>query len=224
MVLIYHNYPNYLNYLSIMDVITKYFPEITSKQFRQFSQLKELYEAWNEKINVISRNDISHLYERHVLFSLSIATVFHFRTGTQVLDIGTGGGFPGIPLAIFFPEVQFHLADSIGKKIMVVNEVANALKLQNVKAEKIRAEELNSKYDFIVSRAVTSLHEFYNWTKGKLKAENKNDLPNGIICLKGGDLADELAQLKKKTVIYELKDFFEEPFFGTKKIVFIQKL
>ena len=218
-----------------MDIISKYFPEITPTRLRQFGQLKELYESWNEKINVISRNDISHLYERHVLFSLSIAKVFHFLPGTQVLDVGTGGGFPGIPLAIFFPEVHFHLIDSIGKKILVVNEVANALKLQNVTAEKTRVEDVKGKYDFIISRAVTTLPEFYNLTKGKIKSNHDDKtvsspyspLPTpystGIIYLKGGDLTEELSQLKKKTVLYELKDFFEEPFFETKKIVFIPK-
>jgi len=203
------------------NIITKYFPDLTPNQLEQFSRLKELYESWNEKINVISRNDISHLYERHVLFSLSLAKIIQFRPGTQVLDIGTGGGFPGIPLAILFPDVHFHLVDSIGKKIMVVNEVASALQVKNVTAEKIRGEELRQQFDFIVSRAVTTLTEIYSWTKGKIKAENRNDLANGILYLKGGDLAEEVAQLKKKTVIYELKDFFEEPFFETKKIVYL---
>jgi len=201
--------------------VLKYFPNLTPLQVKQLTQLGELYRDWNEKINVISRKDIDFLYERHVLHSLSLAKVMQFTSGSLILDVGTGGGFPGIPLAILYPDSHFHLVDSIGKKIKVVQEVSQALRLQNIKAEQIRAEELRNRYDFVLSRAVTQLAPFYEWVKGKFLKENHNPLNNGILYLKGGDLAEELQALKKKHVVYSLSDFFEEEFFETKKVVYI---
>lgn len=202
-------------------IITKHFETLPEKQQNQFSELEALYEDWNSKINVISRKDMEHFYERHVLHSLGIAKVINFRPGTTVLDIGTGGGFPGLPLAIMFPEVHFHLIDSIGKKIKVVEEVAYALKLTNVAATQIRAEHVTVKYDFVVSRAVTRMKPFYQWVKNSIKPEGFNDLPNGILSLKGGDLKAELKEAKKKYTLYKLSDHFEEEFFETKKVVHI---
>src|ERR1700760_199144 len=172
----------------------QYFPDLTDEQQRQFEQLPELYNFWNSQINVISRKDIDELFERHVLHSLGIAKVMPFLPGEKVLDVGTGGGFPGIPLAILFPETNFYLVDSIGKKIKVVQEVAKALNLKNVRASHNRAEEVNEKFDFVVSRAVTRLKEFYPWVKGKFNRQSKNQLPNGILYLKGGDLEQEIAE------------------------------
>ncbi len=203
------------------DIIFKYFPDLTDKQKAQFSQLYDLYVDWNSKINVVSRKDIDELYVRHVLHSLGIAKVLDFAPETEVLDVGTGGGFPGIPLAIMYPEVNFYLVDSIGKKIKVVNAVAGALQLANVKAEQIRAEQINDKFDFVVSRAVTRLKPFYQWVKGKFKKESKNELANGILYLKGGDLSEELKESKKRYKLYDLTDFFEEDFFETKKVVYV---
>lgn len=202
-------------------LIQKYFPKLSSTQLSQFGQLQALYTEWNERINVISRKDIEQLYERHVLHSLGIAKVIQFKSGTEVLDIGTGGGFPGIPLAIMFPNVQFHLVDSIGKKIKVVNEVAEALGLQNLTAEQARGEKIKYKYDFVVSRAVTAFSVFVPWTRGKFRKEQINTLPNGILYLKGGDLTEELAQWHGKVTIYPLSDYFEEEFFETKKVVYL---
>jgi len=182
--------------------------------------LQALYADWNSKINVISRKDIENLYINHVLHSLGIAKVITFKKGTSVLDVGTGGGFPGIPLAILFPAVNFHLADSIGKKITVVQEISKALGLQNVTATKSRAEELPQQYDFTVSRAVTTLSEIYQWTRSLIKRNGFNDLHNGILYLKGGDLKEEIEVLHKKVMIFELKNFFEEDFFETKKVVY----
>ena len=203
-----------------MDEILKYFPDLSEKQIEQLSKLKDLYFEWNEKINVISRKDIDELYIKHVLHSLAIAKVMKFKDGSEVLDVGTGGGFPGIPLAILFPEVNFHLVDSIQKKILVVSEVANALELKNVKAETQRVEKLKSKYDFIVSRAVTQMPKFVGWVRGKIKKENINPLPNGILYLKGGDLSEELKDFKTAE-IYPISEFFSEDFFETKKVVYL---
>jgi len=203
------------------DLILKYFNNLTDEQIAQFSQLFDLYSYWNAQINVISRKDIEELYERHVLHSIGIAKVCTFKAGESVLDVGTGGGFPGIPLAILFPETQFHLVDSIGKKIKVVKEVASALGLDNVKADHLRAEQLKDKYNFVVSRAVTRLGEFYPWIQGKFKKESLNAIPNGILYLKGGDLAEEIKESKLKAELYPLSAYFEEDFFETKYVVYV---
>lgn len=204
------------------SIILKYFPSLSLTQQEQFVQLKELYQHWNSQINVISRKDIDFLYERHVLHSLGIAKIIQSRAlGTEILDVGTGGGFPGIPLAILFPEVKFHLIDSIGKKIKVVQAVADALQLTNVTAEQIRAEDVNRKFDFILSRAVTDFPTFYSWVKNKIKKENRNNLANGILYLKGGELEKELSPFNKNHIsIIDLKNFFEEEFFETKKVIY----
>jgi len=204
------------------DTILKYFPNITQKQREQFEQLPELYNFWNNQINVISRKDIDQLYERHVLHSLGIAKIISFLPGEKVLDVGTGGGFPGIPLAILFPETQFYLVDSIGKKIKVVQEVASALGLQNLKAAHLRAEQVDEKFDFVVSRAVTRLKEFYPWVKGKFSQRSNNKLPNGILYLKGGDLEQEIAESGLAVQQYHLKYYFEEEFFETKQVVYVK--
>lgn len=206
------------------DIILKYFTNITQKQREQFEQLPELYNFWNNQINVISRKDIDQLYERHVLHSLGIAKVMGFLPGEKVLDVGTGGGFPGIPLAILFPETQFYLVDSIGKKIKVVQEVAAALGLQNLKAAHLRAEQVDEKFDFVVSRAVTRLKEFYPWVKGKFSKQSKNKLPNGILYLKGGDLEQEIAESGLAVQQYHLKNYFEEEFFETKQVIFVKAI
>jgi len=203
-----------------MNEILKYFPDLTENQIRQFSALKDLYFEWNEKINVISRKDINELYTKHVLHSLAIAKVILFEKDTKILDVGTGGGFPGIPLAILFPEVQFHLVDSIAKKILVVNEVAQSIGLNNLKAEAKRAEQIKSKFDFVVSRAVTAMPKFVEWIEDKFESQNKNSIPNGILYLKGGDLSDELFTFPDAE-IFEIPDFYDEPFFETKKVVYI---
>ena len=204
-----------------MDIILKYFPDLTEQQKEKFARLKPLYEEWNEKINVISRKDMEHFYEKHVLHSLAIAKVMVFQPGTKVLDIGTGGGFPGIPLAIMFPDTHFHLVDSIGKKITVVKDVAKKLKLSNVEAQQTRAEELVRKYDFIISRAVTRFANFYPWVKGKLRREDFNEFPNGIFLLKGGEVDEEMEEIQVSYVTYHLDDYFKEEFFNTKKVVFV---
>ncbi len=204
-----------------MEIIAKYFPDLTDTQKQQFGALKSLYTHWNEQINVISRLDLDNLYERHVLHSLAIAKFIDFRPGTEVLDVGTGGGFPGIPLAILFPEVSFHLIDGIGKKIKVVQEVANELGLKNVKAEQIRAESLKTDYEFIVCRAVTQLPVFFNWVRGKISKNQFHGHKNGLICLKGGDLSEELNNFNRKHKVISLTDYFEEDFFETKKIVYV---
>lgn len=203
------------------DIIFKYFPELTQQQIEQFGKLYELYSFWNSQINVISRKDIDELYERHILHSLGIAKFCTFKPGEKVLDVGTGGGFPGIPLAILFPETQFHLVDSIGKKIKVVNEVATALGLKNVKGSHSRAEQIADKYNFVVSRAVTRLADFYPWVRGKFSKENINALRNGILYLKGGDLTEEIKESKLKAELYPLSAYFEEDFFDTKYVVYI---
>ncbi len=202
-----------------MDIILKYFPQLTTHQTEQIKELEALYADWNSKINVISRKDFSEFYERHVLHSLGIAKLTRFVAKTKVLDVGTGGGFPGIPLAIFFPEVQFHLVDSIGKKIKVVRGVADSLGLKNVRAEQIRAEQLNEKYDFVVSRAVTRLPEFVPWVRKNISKTQFNALPNGILYLKGGDLKEELKPFGKRIFVQDLSEYFEEEFFETKKVV-----
>lgn len=205
-----------------VDIIHTYFPNLSAKQKQQFEMLGQLYPHWNAQINVISRKDIDSLYLRHVLHSLGIAKTLSFTAGTRVLDVGTGGGFPGIPLAILFPEVQFHLVDSIGKKIKVVREIAAEIGLENVEAYHIRAEQLDEKYDFVVSRAVTRLVEFYPWIQNKFLKKDKNALPNGILYLKGGDLTVELKESKLKAEIYPLSDYFKEDFFETKYVVYVQ--
>lgn len=201
-----------------MEEILKYFPEITTVQKEQFEKLYDVYQDWNAKINVISRKDIDELYVKHVLHSLAIAKVQKFEPGTYVLDVGTGGGFPGIPLAILFPETRFYLIDVILKKINVVKAVAEALELKNVKAEQMRAESVKGDFDFIVSRAVTNMPDFVSWIKDKIKKQNKHELKNGILYLKGGDLTEELATFPKATE-YNIADFFEPDFFETKKVV-----
>lgn len=203
------------------ELIFSYFPDLTDRQKQQFSKLLPLYKEWNSKINVISRKDIDNLYLNHVLHSLGIAAFTSFKAGAQVLDVGTGGGFPGIPLAILFPETQFHLVDSIGKKITVVKNVAEGIGLRNVRAEQIRAEQLKGQYDFIVSRAVTRLKEFYSWIHAKAKKQSVHERYNGILYLKGGDLDEELAELKKPHQLLELSTVFKEEFFETKKLVYI---
>lgn len=204
-----------------IKIIQKYFPELTEEQQIQFEKLEQLYQEWNEKINVISRKDMDSLYEKHVLHSLGIAKVMEFAPGTKVLDIGTGGGFPGIPLAILFPEVQFTLIDSIGKKIAVVNAVAEGIGLQNVTAIHGRAEKLKEKFHFVVSRAVTQMPEFLRWLKGKFEKEQFNPKHNGVLYLKGGDLGEELKGLKCE--IFQLKNYFDEEFYETKKVVYLSK-
>lgn len=201
-----------------MELVKKYFNNLSETQLEQFSKLQELYQDWNLKINVVSRKDIDELYLRHVLHSLGIAKVMEFKAGAKVMDVGTGGGFPGIPLAILFPETHFHLVDSIGKKIKVVNEVAEGLGLQNVKTTHGRVEEVDETYDFIVSRAVAQMETFHRWVKNKVHKKQNHALKNGILYLKGGDLTEELANFSKAT-IYNLPDFFEEDFFETKKVV-----
>nr|WP_315162727.1 16S rRNA (guanine(527)-N(7))-methyltransferase RsmG [uncultured Flavobacterium sp.] len=201
-----------------MDEILKYFPNLTDIQKEQFEKLDFLYHDWNEKINVISRKDIDALYTKHILHSLGIAKIIKFEPGTYVLDVGTGGGFPGIPLAILFPETRFYLIDVIAKKIKVVQAVAEGLGLKNVKAEQMRAENVKGDFDFIVSRAVTNMPDFVSWVKTKIKKNNKHELKNGILYLKGGDLTEELKDFPKATE-YNLADFFEDEFFETKKVV-----
>lgn len=203
-----------------MELITKYFPDLTLQQIEQFKQLQSLYQEWNEKINVISRKDIDELYERHVLHSLAIAKVVQFQPNTSVLDVGTGGGFPGIPLAILFPETQFYLIDAIGKKIKVVQEIALALGLKNVRAEQIRAEKVKEEFDFVVSRAVTQMSQFVPWVRKKIKKESTHTFKNGIFYLKGGDLSEELAPFASVQQ-FNIADFFEEDFFETKKVVYL---
>lgn len=204
-----------------LELILQYFPNITSEQKKQFAELEVLYKDWNEKINVISRKDTDSLYEKHILHSLGIAKVMQFADNTKVLDIGTGGGFPGIPLAILFPNVQFTLVDSIGKKITVVKGVAESLGLKNVTAHHIRAEQLKEKFHFVVSRAVTQMPVFLTWLRGKFEKEQFNPKHNGVLYLKGGDLAEELAGLKAE--IFNLKNYFDGEFFDTKKVVYLSK-
>ena len=203
-----------------MNLLLKYFPELSDVQIHQFQALQGLYEDWNSKINVISRKDIESLYLRHVLHSLSIAKLIQFKSGSKILDIGTGGGFPGIPLAILFPEVKFHLVDSINKKLKVVNGVADSLGLVNIKTTHSRAESIKGQYDFIISRAVTTMPYFVSWVKNRVAKKSIHPLKNGILYLKGGDLTKEL-KLYKKAILYDLSSYFEEDFFETKKIVYL---
>lgn len=206
--------------LNIMDLILKYFPNLTETQIKQFEALESLYNDWNTKINVISRKDIDELYIRHVLHSLGIAKVVRFTDGSSILDVGTGGGFPGVPLAILFPNCQFHLVDSINKKLKVINAICDTIELTNVKTTHSRVEAIDGTYDFIVSRAVTAMPEFTKWIKGKIAKKQQNELKNGILYLKGGDLTEEL---KNYTAVkaYLLSDYFEEAFFDTKKVIYL---
>ncbi len=202
-----------------MEIITKYFPDLSQQQISQFSALGSLYEEWNSQINVISRKDIAEIYTNHVLHSMAIVQFTSFTKGTTILDVGTGGGFPGIPLAIMFPEVSFHLIDSIGKKIKVVNAVAKALELKNVTSQQIRVENLKTRYDFIVSRAVTAFPDFVRLCNNRIKREQKNAITNGILYLKGGDFENELKPFRRRVSVIPLTQYFEEPFFETKKLI-----
>jgi len=204
------------------DLLLKYFPDLSPQQQQQFQQLQELYSFWNAHINVVSRKDIDLLYERHVLHSLGIAKSCSFLPAETVLDVGTGGGFPGIPLAVLFPETGFHLVDSIGKKIKVVKEVSLVLQLENVKATHARAEEIDGKFDFVVSRAVARLKDFYPWVKNKFNKQSKNELKIGLLFLKGGDLQHEIAESGLNVRQFPLSDYFEEEFFETKKVLYVQ--
>lgn len=205
-----------------MDIILKYFPDLSEGQIKQFAQLQELYAHWNEQINVISRKDIDNLYERHILHSLAIAKHFSFPKGAKVLDVGTGGGFPGIPLAILFPEAEWHLVDSIGKKIKVVKAIVEAIGLTNVTSDHLRAEKVKGKFQYAVTRAVAPTPKLYNWVRKSVLVTPKGQTAkNGLICLKGGDLKEELGQFKKHLRIFPLHELFEEEFFETKKIVFV---
>lgn len=204
-----------------MDIILKYFPNLSDKQKQQFAALGELYTDWNSKINVISRKDIGNLYEHHILHSLGIAQIIRFTPGSRIMDLGTGGGFPGIPLAILFPEVQFHLVDSICKKIRVATEVAQSIGLTNTTFSHTRAEEVKDSYDFVVSRAVMPLADLMKIIRKNIAAHQQNALPNGLICLKGGELENETMPFRHKTTIWNLSDYFEEEFFQTKKVVYV---
>ena len=203
------------------DIVKKYFPNLSEKQLEQFELLFPLYTEWNEKINVISRKDIDHLMLHHVLHSLAIAKIIDFRPGTEILDVGTGGGFPGIPLAILFPECQFLLVDSIGKKIKVVEEIAKALGLLNVQAKHARAEDIDQDFEFVVSRAVTRITPFYYWVRKKISPNHFHALRNGILYLKGGDLTEELEEFGKKHKLFDISTNFEEDFFETKKVLYV---
>lgn len=204
-----------------MELITRYFPNLSDKQKEQFVALYDLYMDWNSKINVISRKDITNLYEHHVLHSLGIARFIQFTSGTRIMDLGTGGGFPGIPLAIFFPEVNFHLVDSIGKKVKVATEVAQAIELKNITFRHCRAEEEKQLFDFVVSRAVMPLADLLKICRKNIAKEQHNALPNGLICLKGGELEKETMPVRQKVVLHDLKDEFTEEFFETKKVVYV---
>ena len=204
-----------------MELINKYFPSITNEQRERFAALDALYRDWNSKINVISRKDIDNLYEHHILHSLGIAKLIAFKPGSRIMDLGTGGGFPGIPLAIMFPDVQFHLVDSIGKKIRVCDEVRTALGLTNVTTEWSRAENVKDKFDFVISRAVMPLADLVKLIRKNIAKDSHNAMPNGLICLKGGELANEVMPMKSHTLITDLSDYFEEEFFETKKVVYV---
>ncbi|MDF9795806.1 16S rRNA (guanine527-N7)-methyltransferase [Catalinimonas alkaloidigena] len=201
--------------------ISVYFPELSEKQMNQFAQLFDLYQDWNAKINVISRKDIAHIYLHHVLHSLAIAKVSPFKPGTDILDIGTGGGFPGIPLAIMFPKTQFYLVDSIGKKIKVVQAVADAMELKNVRSDHLRAEKVKGKYDFVITRAVAPLKTLYHWSRQKVKTKSQHDLYNGLICLKGGNLDDEVKEVQLNYALYPISDYFKEDYFKEKFVLYV---
>ena len=205
-----------------MNIILNYFPELSEQQREQMAAIGPLYRDWNAKINVISRKDIDNLYEHHVLHSLGITQAIHFKPGTRVMDLGTGGGFPGIPLAIYFPDVQFHLVDSIGKKIRVAKEVAQAIGLKNVTSSHARGEEIKTKYDFVVSRAVMPLGDLVKLVQKNIATQQQNSLPNGVLCLKGGELSQEIAPFKHRAMTWELKNYFTEEFFKTKQVVYVQ--
>ncbi|MBQ8703639.1 MAG: 16S rRNA (guanine(527)-N(7))-methyltransferase RsmG [Bacteroidales bacterium] len=204
-----------------MDIINKYFPNLTERQREQFAALLPLYEEWNAQINVISRKDMEHFYEHHVLHSLAIAKVIQFKPMAEVLDVGTGGGFPGVPLAIMFPESRFTLIDSVGKKIKVVSDVVSRLSLTNTKVQQIRAEQMDGEFDFVVSRAVTTLGEFVPWVKKKISKSQYHQLHNGVLYLKGGDLTNELFPFRHKVRTWDISDYFEEEYFETKKVIFL---
>jgi 16S rRNA methyltransferase GidB len=204
-----------------MNCIESYFPGLTETQHEQLIALYDLYADWNSKINVISRKDIENLYERHVLHSLGISRLLHFKDGSKIMDVGTGGGFPGIPLAILYPNVHFHLVDSIGKKLTVAQEVANAIGLKNISVRHCRIEEEKSLFDFVVSRAVMPFSDLVRLCRKNISKEQKNALPNGLICLKGGRLEHELAPFKNKIVQVKLSDYFKEPFFDEKKVIYL---
>lgn len=218
---LFQNRKSKIKFAAALELLTKYFPHLTPLQISRFEALGALYHEWNEKINVISRKDIDELYLRHILHSLGLAKVIGFQPGTQVIDVGTGGGFPGIPLAIFFPETQFTLIDSIGKKIRVVNEVAGQLRLTNVTARKNRMEEIKTRYDFVVSRAVTAFPEFVAMVRKNVSPQSKNALPNGILYLKGGDFEDEIRPFGASVEVFDLSRIFAEPFFETKKVIYL---
>lgn len=204
-----------------MTIIKKYFPNLSEKQLQQFEQLDALYRDWNAKINVISRKDIDNLYEHHILHSLGIAKLINFSDGTEIIDLGTGGGFPGIPLAILFPNVKFKLIDSIAKKILVATEINKAIGLENVTLKQQPMQEVKEKFDFVVSRAVMPLDKLAALSKKNIKKEQKNAMPNGIICLKGGEVTEEIAPFKRIAEVFDLSDFFEEEFFETKKVIYL---
>lgn len=204
-----------------MELIRHYFPQLSDSQQQRFSMMKEVYSEWNEKINVVSRKDIEALEVHHILHSLAIARVISFKPGTRVMDVGTGGGFPGIPLAVLFPEVDFYLVDSIGKKIHVVNEVVRELGLKNVKAQQLRVEMVDKRFDFIVSRAVTAFPDFVKLVRGKIDGKGINALPNGILYLKGGDFNEEVKAFRKQLLVYPVSTFFSEPYFETKKVIYL---
>lgn len=204
-----------------MHLIKKYFPELTDEQITRFEAMNELYHSWNEKINVISRKDIEKLYERHILHSLAIAKIIKFKSGTRIMDVGTGGGFPGIPLAVLFPETEFLLIDSVGKKIKVVNAVAEGLNLKNVVGQHTRVQSVKEKFDFVISRAVTAFPQFVNMVRKNISKEGRNSLPNGIIYLKGGDFSDEIKDYQKIIGLTNISDYFEESYFETKKVVYL---
>ena len=211
----------YRSKLDNPELVLKYFPHLSDHQVNLLNKLGPLYASWNERINLVSRKDIDSLYERHILHSLAISKIIEFKSGTRVLDVGTGGGFPGIPLAVCFPEVEFTLLDSIGKKIKVVDNICQDLQLKNVNTICDRVENLTEKYDFITARAVAKITLFYTWTKSKIISSFTNELPNGILYLKGGDLTEELKALKVQYKLIDLKDYFKESFFETKKLVYI---